>query len=346
MKAIRLLGKERIELQEIPVPKIRADEMLIRVRAASICGTDVRMMRNGYKNVSESHPLTLGHEFAGEIAEIGGNVRNYAVGQRVSVAPNVGCGTCDMCVSGNTHLCEHYDAFGVTMDGGFAEYVRVPARAIAQGNVSPMGPDISYQEAALVEPLSCVYNGQKLIGIRPGDDTLIIGLGPIGLMHIMVAKLLGAGKILVNDLSAERMDKACALFPDAIPLRGDIRTALTERGMKGVDLCVIAAPAPEAQAKSPEWMNMNGRLLFFGGLPAGKETVPINTNLIHYRQLRIQGCTRQSISEYRLCQKLVSDGRIPLDLIMSDTYPPEKYREAFDAAAAAKGLKHVFVFGD
>ncbi len=346
MKAIRLLGKEKIELQEIPVPKILPDEMLLRVRAASICGTDVRMMQNGFRNVSESHPLTLGHEFAGEIAEIGREVTGYSVGQRVSVAPNIGCGTCDMCVSGNTHLCEHYDAFGVTMDGGFAEYVRIPAHAIEQGNVSPMDRDISFQEAALVEPLSCVYNGQMLIGVRPGDDTLIIGLGPIGLMHIMVAKLLGAGKIFVNDLSADRMVKACELFPDVIPIRGDIRSALAERGLKGVDLCIIAAPAPTAQAQSPEYMNMNGRLLFFGGLPAGKETVPINTNLIHYRQLRIQGCTKQSVSEYRLCQKLVSDRRIPLGLILSDTYAPEAFRKAFDAAAAAKGLKHVFVFGD
>jgi L-iditol 2-dehydrogenase len=346
MKAIRLLGKDRIELQEIPIPEIRENEMLIRVRAASICGTDVRMMRNGYRNVSESNPLTLGHEFAGEIAKTGACVRGYSVGQRVSVAPNIGCGTCDMCVSGNTHLCKQYDAFGVTMEGGFAEYVRIPARAIEQGNVSPMDRNISFQEAALVEPLSCVYNGQKLIGVRPGDDALIIGLGPIGLMHVMVAKLLGAGKILVNDLSEERIHKACELFPDVIPIRGSIPAGLAELGMKGVDLCVIAAPAPTAQAQSPEYMNMNGRLLFFAGLPAGKETVPINTNLIHYRQLRIQGCTKQSVSEYRICQKLVNDKRIPLELIMSDVYPPEAFREAFDAAAAAKGLKHVFVFGD
>lgn len=344
MKAIRLLGKNRIELQDIPIPEIRDDEMLIRVRAASICGTDIRMYRNGSKNASETHPLTLGHEFAGEIARIGSAVKGYAAGQRVSVAPNIGCGTCDLCVSGNTHLCEHYEAFGVTMDGGFAEYVRVPGAAIAQGNVSPMDEDISFQEAALTEPLSCVYNGQTLIGVRPGDDVLIIGLGPIGLMHIMVAELLGAGKILVNDLSRERTDKACELFPGVIPLRGDVKAALAELGMRGVDLCIIAAPAPSAQAQSPEYMNMNGRLLFFGGLPAGQEIVSLNTNLIHYRQLRIQGCTKQSVSEYRLCQKLVNDKRIPLERILSDTYAPEEYRKAFDAAAAAKGLKHVFLF--
>ncbi len=170
MKAIQLLGKNHIELRNVPVPRTGEGEMLVRVRAASICGTDVRMYRNGYRNVSEDNPLTLGHEFAGEIAELGAGVRGYQIGQRVSVAPNIGCGTCDMCVSGNTHLCEHYAAFGVTMDGGFAEYVRIPREAIEQGNVSPMEAGISFQEAALVEPLSCVYNGQMLIGVRPGDE--------------------------------------------------------------------------------------------------------------------------------------------------------------------------------
>ena len=346
MKAIRLLGKDRLQLMDVPVPEINDDEMLIRVRAASICGTDVRMLQNGYKNVDAEHPLTLGHEFAGDIARIGANVKGYAVGQRVAIAPNIGCGTCALCASGNTHLCQNYQAFGVTMDGGFAEYVKLPAVAIRQGNVSPMNASISYQEAALVEPLSCVYNGQKLIGVRPGDDVLIIGLGPIGLMHIMVSKLLGAGQVFVTDLSGERLNKACELFSDVIAVSGDVKSELARHGKSGVDLCVIACPSPSAQAKSLEYMNMNGRLLFFGGLPAGKEIVPINANLIHYLQLRIQGCTKQSVSEYRICEKLVNDKRIPLGLIMSDTYPPERFREAFAAAASAKGLKHVFVFED
>ena len=346
MKAIQLLGKDHIALRDVPVPEIGRDEMLIRVRAASICGTDVRMWKNGYKQVSEEHPLTLGHEFAGDIVRVGADVAGYHVGQRVAVAPNIGCGVCDLCASGNTHLCETYDAFGISLDGGFAEYVKIPGSAIRQGNISPMDESISYQEAALVEPLSCVYNGQLLIGVRPGDDVLVIGMGPIGLMHVMVAKLFGAGKIFVNDLSKERTDKAVELFPDVTPLYGDVKEGLAAYGQKGVDLCVIAAPAASAQAASPEYMNMNGRMLFFGGLPAGREIVPINTNLIHYKQLRIQGCSKQSVSEYRICEKLVNDKRIPLGLILSDTYALKDYETAFANAAAAKGLKHVFVFED
>lgn len=344
MKAIQLLGKEQLRLAEIPIPQIGDNEALLKVRAASICGTDVRMYKNGYKNVSEENPLVLGHEFAGEIVKVGKNVTALTVGQKVAVAPNIGCGTCDMCVSGQTHLCGTYDAFGITMDGGFAEYVRIPENAIRQGNIAPLDASISYAEAALVEPLSCVYNGQELIGVRPGDDVLIIGMGPIGIMHIMVAKLLGAGKIFVNDLSEARVAKAKELFPDVYPILGDVKEGLAAHGQKGVDLCIIAAPAAEAQAQSVHYMNMNGRLLFFGGLPEHKKVVPIDTNVLHYKQLRIQGCTKQSVGTYRLCAKLVDDKRIPLEKIMSDVYSIDDFQAAMVNAVAAKGLKHVIVF--
>lgn len=344
MKAALLTGKESLHITEVPIPEISGNEMLLKVRAASICGTDVRMYQNGYKHVDAEHPLILGHEFSGDIAVIGENIVSYNVGQKVSVAPNIGCGVCDMCVSGNTHLCRNYQAFGVTMNGGFAEYVRIPEMAIRQGNVSPLKEDISYPAAALVEPLSCVYNGQKLLNAPKGAETLIIGMGPIGIMHIMIAKIFGAGRIFINDLNNERVNKAKELIPDVIPLQGDIMDGLRRNGVEGVDVCIIAAPAASAQTQSLEYMNTNGKILYFGGLPAGRENVTINTNLIHYKQLTIQGCSKQSVSEYRLCAKMVNDGRIPLNLIMSDSYSIDRFQEAMDNAAATKGLKHVILF--
>lgn len=344
MKAVQLLGKEEIEVVEVPIPEISDDEALLKIKAASICGTDVRMYQNGYKNVSKENPLILGHEFAGDIVKVGKNVSGLHVGMKVAVAPNIGCGHCDECVRGRTHLCEDMKAFGINMPGGFAEYVKIPKEAIIQGNVAPLENDISYKEAALVEPLSCVYNGQKLIGVRPGDDVLIIGLGPIGIMHIMVAKLFGAGKIFVNDLSKERIDKAKELFSDVYPIYGDVKQGFEKYGIKGVDLCIIAAPAADAQSQSLEYMNMNGRLLFFGGLADSKKIVPINSNLLHYKQLRIQGCTKQSVGDYRLCAKLVNDKRIPLDLIISEGYAIQDFKKALENAAAAIGLKHVIEF--
>lgn len=344
MKAARLKGKLDVQVEEVAIPKIADNEMLLKVKSASLCGTDVRMYNNGYKDVSEANPLIIGHEFAGIIEEVGPQVKGYYKGQKVAIAPNIGCGTCDLCVSGQTHLCDDYDAWGVTMDGGFAEYVRIPAIAIEQGNIAPLDDEISFAEASLVEPLSCVYNGQKQINILPGDDVLVVGMGPIGLMHVMVCKLFGAAKVLVADLSEERLAKAKELFPDVYPVSGDLKEAVKEVTGKGVDVSIIAAPAAVAQSQSTEYMNMNGKILFFGGLPKDKEMVPLNSNTIHYKQLSIHGCTKQSVYDYRLCSKLVNDKRIPLHLIVSETYSIDEFDRALENAAAAKGLKHVIAF--
>jgi L-iditol 2-dehydrogenase len=344
MKAARLKGKLNIQVEEVPVPQIAADEMLLKVKSASLCGTDVRMYNNGYKDVSEENPLIIGHEFAGIIEEVGSEVKGYTKGQKVAIAPNIGCGTCDLCVSGQTHLCDDYDAWGVTMDGGFAEYVRIPAFAIEQGNIAPLDDEISFAEASLVEPLSCVYNGQKRINILPGDDVLVVGMGPIGLMHVMVCKLFGAAKVIVADLSDERLAKAKELFPDVYAVKGDLTEEVKKITGKGVDVSIIAAPAAIAQSQSTEYMNMNGKILFFGGLPKDKENILLNSNTIHYKQLSIHGCTKQSVYDYRLCSKLVNDKRIPLNLIVSETYSLDEFDRALENAAAARGLKHVITF--
>lgn len=344
MKAARLKGKLDIQVEDVAVPDIAENEMLLKVKSSSLCGTDVRMYMNGYKDVSSENPLTIGHEFAGIIEKVGSQVKGYHAGQKVAIAPNIGCGTCDLCVSGQTHLCDDYDAWGVTMDGGFAEYVRIPSFAIEQGNIAPLDDEISFAEASLVEPLSCVYNGQKRINILPGDDVLVVGMGPIGLMHVMVCKLFGAAKVIVADLSAERLAKAKELFPDVYTVTGDLTEGIKAITGKGVDVSIIAAPAAIAQSQSTEYMNMNGKILFFGGLPKDKENILLNSNTIHYKQLSIHGCTKQSVYDYRLCSKLVNDKRIPLHLIVSETYSLNEFDKALDNAAAARGLKHVITF--
>ena len=172
MKAIQLLGKEQIQLNELPKPEISEKEVLIKVKAASICGTDVRMYKNGYPTASEETPLTLGHEISGDIVEVGAAVDFYQVGMRVAIAPNMGCGICDQCVSGNTHLCANYEAFGINLPGGFAEYLVIPEKAVRQGNISLIPDELSYEEAALIEPFSCVFNGQEIAGNKPGDNVM------------------------------------------------------------------------------------------------------------------------------------------------------------------------------
>jgi len=202
MKALRLYGKNDIRLADVPVPEIGKDELLLKVEAAAICGSDVRMWQNGLDWVDGEHPLTLGHEFAGTIAEAGVHVSCYEKGMRVAVAPNIGCGICDACVSGDQHLCDTYQAFGINIDGAFAEYVRIPASAISRGNLMVLPEGVTPAEAALNEPLSCAYNGFLKCMVSPGDYGMVVGAGPIGIFHALLLKMAGAGKVVMNDLSA------------------------------------------------------------------------------------------------------------------------------------------------
>jgi L-iditol 2-dehydrogenase len=206
MLAARLYGPNDLRLEEVSIPEINDNEILLKVKSTAICGTDIRMIVNGAKGVDTNNPRILGHEIAGVIVKVGKNVQKYTEGMRVAVGPNMGCGVCEMCVSGNTQLCDSYQALGINIDGGFAEYVKVPEKAIIQGNVIEIAPELSFDEAALNEPLSCVYNGDVRCNIKPGDAVLVIGAGPIGIMHAMIAKMYGAAKVMINDLSEERLE--------------------------------------------------------------------------------------------------------------------------------------------
>ena len=158
MLAAKLFGKEDLRVVEVPVPAAGAGEILVRVKAGTVCGTDLRMYKNGADGVDEDHPLTLCHEFAGTVEDIGSGVPHFKRGDRVSVAPNIGCGVCDRCVSGNSHHCKELRAFGIQMDGGFAEFVKIPREAVSNGNVTPIADSVNFAAAATNEAFSCVYS--------------------------------------------------------------------------------------------------------------------------------------------------------------------------------------------
>ncbi len=348
MKALLFYGPNEYELKEIEAPKITSSQILLKVEAAAICGSDMRMIANGYKGVSRETPRIYGHEIAGTIAEIGADVKgSYKVGDRIAIAPNMGCGQCNFCASGNTHLCAEYKALGINLDGGFAEYTVIPEAAIAQGNIVKLAPDMSFEKASVIEPLSCVYNGFEHVFVRPGDSVLVIGAGPIGILHAMLAKTAGASKVILSDLNENRLNMAKSVDPSFITCSGDIKDFIFDiTGGEGVNVCITACPAPEAQASSLDLLSMNGRVCFFGGLPASKAEVALNTNTIHYKQLTVTGSTRANLDQYRKCVRLVESGALDLDKIMavSKTFTLDQYEEAFEAAKAGTYLKNIFVF--
>ncbi|MCM1134102.1 MAG: zinc-dependent dehydrogenase [Clostridium sp.] len=346
MRAARMYGAGDIRLEECAKPEIGPGEILLKVKAAAICGTDLRMIQNGVSHIDREHPRILGHEISGVIERTGERVAGYSEGMHICLAPNMGCGICDHCVDGDTHLCGDYQAFGINIDGGFAEYVRIPAEAVRQGNLMVIDEKVDFGEAALLEPASCVMNGQSRVGIHLNDTVLVVGAGPIGLMHALLAKACGAAKVYMRDLSEERLKQCAEVDKDFIPLYGqNLKEQIFDlTNGRGVNVCIVACPSGQAQAESLELMAMNGRILFFGGLPQEKDIVSLPSNLIHYRQLMICGSTRANISQYRSIAKMVENGHLDLKKIISRRYPLEEIEEAIAYAKSAKGLKTVIQF--
>lgn len=342
MKAAFLYGKEKLTLMEVPVPEIGDDEVLVRVKSAAICGTDVRMYKNGAPGVSEENPLIIGHEMAGIIEKAGKDVTHYKEGMRVAVAPNMGCGICDDCIRGNSHMCSGYRALGINLNGGFAEYVRIPAAAVRAGNMVEMKGKISFEEAAITEALSCVYNGSSQCRIRPGDTVLVIGAGPIGIMHAMMAKMSGAGKVMVNDISAARLEECRRIDSSFLTIRNDPKeTVMKETAHKGADVVITACPVPSAQQQALELAANYGRICFFGGLPEEKKRVELNTNLIHYKQLAVTGTTRASLFQFKQALGFVEAGLLDVDKLITRRFMLDEIQEGFNCACAADGLKNV-----
>lgn len=346
MLAARLYGPLDLRLEELKKPEINAGEVLLRITCAAICGTDLRMYKYGFAGVDKDHPRILGHEFGGVIEESADLTGCFKEGMHVALAPNIGCGVCDRCVKGDVHMCEEYQAFGVTMDGAFAEYVKVPEKAIRQGNLTIVPEGVSADEVALNEPLSCAYNGFLKCRIRPGDNVLIVGAGPIGIMHAKLALLAGAARVIMNDLSLERLQECKKIQSELIIYHGDdLKGFVMEqtRG-RGMDAAITACPSPEAQAAVIDLMNIGGRINFFGGLPKEKQIVPINTNTIHYRQLIVTGSTRANNDHFRKTLGLIADKALEVKSLITARFPLQDIQKALEYALAGRGFKNIITF--
>ena len=214
MKAAVLTAPNAIALTELQDPRPEHGDVLIRVRAATICGTDIRIYR-GRKTAGVRYPSVLGHEFAGEILESGGHA-GLNPGDRVALCPFISCGRCHLCKTAHENLCTQGTAVGYEVDGAFAEVIRIPAKAVESGNLRHLPDAMSFEEAALVEPLSCVLNGQNKVGVSSADTVVVLGVGPIGLLHVHLARLRGAARIIASDPSAHRREAALSGGADAV----------------------------------------------------------------------------------------------------------------------------------
>jgi len=282
MMAAVLYGRENLKIEAVAVPKIEAPDVLVRVQAALTCGTDVKVFRRGYHARMIVPPALFGHELAGDIVAVGKGVRDFRVGQRVVAANSAPCLECFYCRRGCENLCEDL----LFNNGAYAEYIRIPGR-IVERNMYEIPEHVSYQDAALVEPLACVLRGLDETSVGPGDNVAVIGLGPIGLMFVRLAKAYGARVIAIGRRKTQ-LNRAASMGADELVISGEseetVQTVRKLTGNRGADVAIEAVGNPEVWETAAKLLRRGGIVNFFGGCPS-ESRISLDTSLLHYSEV-------------------------------------------------------------
>jgi L-iditol 2-dehydrogenase len=341
MKAALLKGIENLVVENIEKPLPGEKQLLIKVKACAVCGTDIKVFHYGHKHIS--FPRITGHELSGIIEETGSEIKNFHKGDRVTIAPAVPCGKCYYCLKGYQTMCDNLKAIGYHYNGGFAEYMLVPENAVDFGCVNKFPDNITFEQAALAEPLACVINGQELSRLQTGDTVLIIGAGPIGCLHAEMAKISGAGKVIIADISAERIKMA--EFTGAILIdtgKKDLKAAVEKlTAGRMADRVIVAAGSDKAQETAVEMVAKRGSVNFFGGLPKNKPFIKFNSNLVHYGEFFVVGTHGSTPLHNRIALDMISTGKIKIKNFITHRFGLEQIKKALETAESKTGLKIV-----
>lgn len=342
MKVLRFHAPGDVRIEDAPVPSITADEVLLRVKNCSTCGTDVKIFHNGHQNITR--PTVMGHEVAGEVAEVGANVTGWAVGDRVQVIAAVPCGDCYECRKGWMAVCQNQTSVGFQYDGGFAEYMVVPRQVLAVDGLNRIPDGVGFDEASAAEPFACAINAQEQLGIEPGDTVVVFGAGPIGCIHVRIARgVHKAGTVILVDVNAERLQmSADAVHPEHV-LDGSKVDVVEEvrklTGGRGADVVITATAANVTQEQAIAMAARNGRISFFGGLPKNNPTITCDSNLVHYRQLHIHGANGSAPEHNKRALEYIASGLVPVKDLITVHLPLERALEAFDIVAKGEAIK-------
>ena len=341
MKAAVLRGIENLEMEDISRPTPSPQEILVKVRACSICGTDIRVYHHGHKHMR--FPRITGHELSGEIVEIGKRVEGHKLGEKVAIAPAIPCGRCYYCRRGMQSMCINLTAIGYHYDGGFAEFMVVPEDAVRNGCVNIIPSELSFEEAALAEPLACAINGQQLSHIGLGNTVVVVGAGPLGCIHLQLAKTKGASRTILVELSGERIDFAKKFaFPDVVinpSSENAIQRVKEETEGRGADRIIVSCPSGKAQEESLSMVAPRGIINFFGGLPLDNSFIKFNSNLIHYGEFYVVGTHGSAPYHNELALSLISQKKVRMKELVSHRLPLERLEEGLALAESKKGMK-------
>ena len=339
MKALVFEGVNDIKLKEVPMPVLEEGELLLKVKASLICGTDVRIYR-GRKTKGVRTPSILGHEFAGVIEEVCGDVGEFKKGDLVSIAPIVPCLKCYYCKHDQENICLNRTAHGYEYDGGFAEYVKIPAAVLKSGNVYKVPEGVSIEDIPLAEPLACCINGQRQSPIKLGDAVVIFGAGPIGLMHLLLAKSSG-GMVIVSEPNEKRRKTALELGADIVvdPTSEDLeKVVLNSTDGIGADVVIMAIGIPALVNDTLKIARKGGTINLFAGFSVG-DMPPVDVNLIHYKELNITGTSASARRDHEKAIRLIKNGTIDASKIITHKFPLDQADEAFRVAESGEGIK-------
>ena len=343
MKALRLYGPNDLRLDEVEKPTAPRGGMVVKVEACAICGSDLRNVKAGGSAHKMIMPAILGHELAGEIVELGEGTEGYEIGQKVVCSAIIPCGKCRYCLAGLQNQCVDKNALSYVVPGGFAEYIMLPALHVANGGVHPVPEGFTCEDVCIAEPCSCALNGQELSNVHLGDVVAVLGAGPLGIIHCLIAKAMGARKVISTDIMQNRVDQA-KQFPEIDVCVNTAKEDLMEIVNRetdgfGCDVVIVASPSVKAQEQAIDIAGKRARVNFFGGLPKGSPKCEVDSNVVHYKELFIHGTSDSCNLHIDKVLDMFKSGQIDPRRVITPRYPIDQYKEAFEMAASGNALK-------
>ena len=339
MQALIFHEPGKISVEERPVPQIGPGEALLKIGVASVCASDIRV----YKGEKKARPGVIpGHEMAGEIAAVGSGVREVTPGQRVILCPIIACGECYFCLIGRRNRCVRRVTLGYDEDGGFAHYVRVPEALVRLGHVIKIDQEMDYELAAMTEPFACVLNSLESCKVQPGSTLLIIGAGPMGLIHLLMGRAMGAAKVIISDPVEERLKVAEELGATVCvnPQKHSlVKETLAATGGLGADVGILSVGAVGPVEEGLSAMRKQGYFNLFAGFPPDSR-LDMEANRIHYDELFLTGTQNATTDQYVRAAHMLSVMPDAKKLI-THRYGPKEANQAYESRLGMEGLKAV-----
>ena len=342
MKAAFLVAPRTYVVKEVPDPVCPDDGLILEVKACGVCGSDLRRWKEGPPENAEGG-YTPGHEISGQVIAVGSQVTRYKVGDKLAVAPDIHCGHCWYCRHGMYNLCDNIRMVGIFPDipGGFAEKMVLTNEILERGIVHKMPDDMSFRKGALAEPLSSVISAHEKAGTSLDDVVVVMGAGPVGVLHVVVAKARGA-RVIVSEPMERRRKEAEQFGPDAVidPFNEDLEAFVKEftDGL-GATITICANPIAATHAQAVQITRKSGRIVLFGGLPKANPMTTLDANRIHYGEQEVVGAFSYHPTKHESAISLIYRGVIPAEKLITHTFSLDEIGEAFEVAASGAGLK-------